>query len=80
MSDEFDNFFGELELQTSRRVKAKNNLDCPILFCDDSPNLNVLVSEYFSEEQLKYIVSLFYEKGARINLVYVFSVVFDDKK
>ena len=80
MSDGFDDFFGELEPQAVRRALVKNSLDCPILFCDDNPNLNVLVSEYFSEKQLKYIASLFHKKGAKINIVYVFSVIFDEKK
>jgi DNA polymerase I-like protein with 3'-5' exonuclease and polymerase domains len=80
MSDSFEDFFGELEPQNIKRAKVKNSLDCPILFCDDNPNLNVLVSEYFSDKQLKYITALFHSKGAKINLVYVFSAVFDEKK
>jgi DNA polymerase I-like protein with 3'-5' exonuclease and polymerase domains len=80
MTDEFDDFFKELEPPGVKRAKVKGNLDCPILFRDDRPNLNVLVSEYFSEKQLKCISAFFHDKGASINLVYVFSVIFDDKK
>ncbi|MDR1148360.1 MAG: hypothetical protein LBK66_06990 [Spirochaetaceae bacterium] len=80
MPNEFDDFFGELEPQTAKRAKVKDRLDCPILFCDDSPNINILVSDYFSEKQLKYITAFFHGKGARINLVYVFSAIFDDRK
>jgi DNA polymerase I-like protein with 3'-5' exonuclease and polymerase domains len=80
MSDTFDDFFEELEPQKAKRAKVKDNLDCPILFCDDNPSINVLVSDYFSEKQLKFITAFFHGKGARINLVYVFSAIFDDKK
>jgi DNA polymerase I-like protein with 3'-5' exonuclease and polymerase domains len=80
MPDDFNDFFGELEPQKVRRARVKNAIDCPILFCDDNPNVNVLVSEYFSENQLKYITAFFHSKGAKINLVYVFSAIFDDKK
>ena len=75
-----DDFFEEMEPQKVRRAKVKDSVECPILFCDDTPNLNVLVSEFFSENQLKYIITFFHNKGAKINIVYVFSAVFDDKK
>jgi len=80
MADSFDDFFGELEPQQVKRARIKDNLDCPIIFCDNNPNLNVLVCEYFSEKQLKYISSFFHSKGARVNIVYVFSVIFDEKR
>jgi DNA polymerase I-like protein with 3'-5' exonuclease and polymerase domains len=80
MADDFDDFFGELETQKVRRARVKGTIECPILFRDTNPNLNVLVSEYFSDNQLKYIKALFHKKGAKINLVYVFSVIFDEKK
>jgi DNA polymerase I-like protein with 3'-5' exonuclease and polymerase domains len=80
MSDDFNDFFGDFEPQAVKRAKVKDTLECPILFCDDNPNLNVLVSEYFSEKQLKYISAFFHKNGARINIVYVFSVIFDEKR
>jgi DNA polymerase I-like protein with 3'-5' exonuclease and polymerase domains len=80
MPDEFNDFFGELEPQTPKHAKSKSNLECPVLFRDDSPDLNVLISEYFSKIQIKYITALFHSKGAKINLVYVFSSVIDEKK
>jgi hypothetical protein len=80
MSNDFDDFFGKPEPQTIKRAKVKNSLNCPILECDDNPNLNVLVSEYFTERQLKYITALFHKHEAKVNIVYVFSAIFDEKK
>jgi DNA polymerase I-like protein with 3'-5' exonuclease and polymerase domains len=80
MTEEFDDFFDEPEPQTIKRAEVSNKIDCPILFCDDNPNLNVLVSDYFSEKQLPYITAFFHRKNARINLVYIFPVIFDANK
>ena len=75
-----DDFFTSFEPQTVKRAIVKDGVECPVLFCDDNPEINVLISEYLSENQLKYLTAFFHRKNVKINLVYVFSSVFDDKK
>jgi hypothetical protein len=79
MPDEFDGFFG-FEPQQVKKAKVKKSLDNPILYLDENPNLNVLVVEYFSEQQLKHISALFHQSGALINIVYCFPFIADEKK
>jgi hypothetical protein len=79
MPDDFDGFFG-FEPQQVKKAKVKTSLDNPILYLDENPNLNVLVAEYFSEAQIKYISALFHQTGASINLAYCFPFIADEKK
>jgi hypothetical protein len=79
MLDDFEEFFG-FEPQQVRKAKVKKSLDNQILYSDENPNLNVLTADYFSEQQLKYVSSLFHQAGASINLVYCFSFIANEKK
>jgi DNA polymerase I-like protein with 3'-5' exonuclease and polymerase domains len=79
MPDDFNDFFG-FEPQQVKKAKVKKSLDNPTLYLDENPNLNVLVAEYFSERQIKYISALFHQTGASINLVYCFPFIADEKK
>ena len=79
MAEEFDDFFS-FDLQEVKKAKVKKNLDNPVLYADENPNLNVLVAEYFTEKQLKYISAFFHQEKAAINLVYCFPFIADEKK
>jgi DNA polymerase I-like protein with 3'-5' exonuclease and polymerase domains len=79
MPEDFDGFFS-FEPQQVKRAKVKESLENPILYMDENPNLNVLVAEYFSERQLKYISAFFHQSGASVNIVYCFPFIADEKK
>ncbi|MGL5913555.1 MAG: DNA polymerase [Bacteroidales bacterium] len=80
MSDNnFDDFFGE-EIPKVKNAFVKQNLDNPILYEDTEPNLNILLSEYFSKSQLDYIAKFAHQQGARVRIVYCFPFVADEKK
>jgi DNA polymerase I-like protein with 3'-5' exonuclease and polymerase domains len=79
MPDDFDGFFG-FEPQQIKKARVKKSLDNPILYSDENPNINVLVAEYFSERQIKYITALFHQSGALVNIVYCFPFIADEKK
>lgn len=74
-----DDFFGSFDVPQSTKA-TKTELDCPIIYCDDNPNLNVLISEYLFERQLLYLKSFFHKQGARVNIVYVFSTIINEKR
>lgn len=77
--NENNDFFNSFAIPQCKD-SIKEELDFPILYCDEKPNLNVLIAEYFSDRQIRYIVSFFHLLGARINLVYVFSTIVNEKR
>jgi hypothetical protein len=79
MLDDLDGFFG-FEPQQVKKAEVKRSLDNPVLYLDENPNLNVLVADYFSEQQIKYISALFHQTKTLINLVYCFPFIADEKK
>lgn len=76
MSDPVDLFNGLL-FNDKEYPRVELN---PVLHRDESANINILVSDLFSEKQMTYLCSFFHNAGAKINVIYAFSKKVDTSK
>lgn len=76
--DNFDDFFGE-ELTSVKNAQVEQVVTNPVLFDEPGATCTLLLADYLTDKQLKYLIKFVHKTDIKVRIVYCFPFVAKEK-